>query len=263
MKYLATDLDGTILQKDQTINKEDVEALVKFKEAGNTIIISTGRGLEGIYRAFENYPEIKYDYIVACNGSIVADNNKNIIYNNQIDSDTAIELFEELSKNESVIIHCEDEKSSFLVRPNHNRFDKEIEEYAEKFKSILSIEELLKTKRSYPIISIIAINEDIEIAEEAKNSILKKYGQGLEAYRNQHYVDIAVKNCSKGNGLKKLTETLGVDHNDLYVIGDSYNDLSMFEITENSYTFTYAEDGVKACAKNIVNNEAELINKIL
>ena len=263
MKYLATELDGTILQKDQSINKEDVEALVKFKEAGNTIIISTGRGLEGIYRAFENYPEIKYDYIVACNGAIVVDKDGKIVYNNQIDSNTAIELFKELSKNESMVIHFEDEISSFLVKPNHDRFDHIIKEYEDRFNGILHINEVLESERSYPIISLIANEEDTNIAEEAKNLVLEKYGQSLEAYRNQHYVDIAAKDCSKGNGLKKLAEILDIDHKELYVIGDSYNDLSMFEITENSYTFTYAEDGVKLHAKNIVNNASELINKII
>lgn len=263
MKYLATDLDGTILQKDQTINLEDVEALVKFKEAGNIIIVSTGRGLEGIERAFESYPEIKYDYIVACNGAIVVDKDKNIIYNNQINSEMSVELFKELSKSESFMIHFEDEQSSFLVRPNHNKFDKEIKEYEDRFKGILNIDDLLKVKRSYPIISLIARDEDINIAEEAKNNILCMFGQDLEAYRNQHYVDIAAKNCSKGNGLKKLTEILNIDHKDLYVIGDSYNDLSMFEITDNSYTFTYAEEGVQLHAKHIVENEAELINTLL
>jgi len=263
MKYLATDLDGTILQKDQTINKEDIEALVRFKEAGNTIIVSTGRGLEGIYRAFENYPQIKYDYIVACNGAIVVDSKNNIIYNNQINSDLAIDLFKELSKNESMVIHFEDETSSFLVKPNHNRFDKIIKSYEGQFNGILHINDVLEGKRNYPIISLIAKDEDINIAEQAKTLVLEKYGQDLEVYRNQHFVDIAAKNCSKGNGINKLTEILGVDHKNLYVIGDSYNDLSMFEITENSYTFTYAEDGVKFHANNIVNNAAELINQLI
>lgn len=263
MKYLATDLDGTILQKDQTINKDDIEALVRFKEAGNIIIVSTGRGLEGIYRAFEQYPQIKYDYIVACNGAIVVDSENNIIYNNQINSDLAIELFKELLKNESTIIHVEHQESSFLVRPNHNKFDEIIKSYEDRFSGILHINELLEGERTYPIISLIAQDEDIDIAEQAKILVLEKYGQDLEAYRNQHYVDIAAKNCSKGNGINKLTEILGVDYKDLYVIGDSYNDLSMFEITENSYTFTYAEDGVKFHANNIVNNVAELINELV
>ena len=51
-KYLASDLDGTLLQEDHTIRKEDVQAILRFKEEGNKLIISTGR-LEGIKRAFK------------------------------------------------------------------------------------------------------------------------------------------------------------------------------------------------------------------
>jgi len=263
MKYLATDLDGTILQKDQTINKEDVEALIKFKEAGNTIIVSTGRGIKGIKKAFENYPEIKYDYVVACNGAIVLDNENNIVFNNYIDYETAISLFNDLLDKEDILVHFEDEVSNYVIRPEHNRYDEVLADLEERFATIIKREDILEQNKSYPIISLISMNEDIEVAENIKNFILNKYGHAIEAYRNQHFVDISAKNCSKGNGLKKLLEKIGIEPSELYVIGDSYNDLAMFEITDNSYTFTYAEEGVKLHAKHIVKNEAELINSIL
>ena len=56
MKYLASDLDGTLFQHDKTIRKEDIEAIINFKEKGNKFIVSTGRGVEGIKEGFKNYP---------------------------------------------------------------------------------------------------------------------------------------------------------------------------------------------------------------
>ena len=84
MKYLACDLDGTLLRENQTISRENLEAIVNFKEAGNKFVISTGRNVDSIYDLFNDYPEIEYDYIVACNGAVVLDNNKDIILNKYI-----------------------------------------------------------------------------------------------------------------------------------------------------------------------------------
>ncbi|MDU5411955.1 MAG: HAD hydrolase family protein, partial [Clostridium perfringens] len=46
-------------------------------------------------------------------------------------------------------------------------------------------------------------------------------------------------------------------------IGDSFNDISMFEITDNSYTFNRAEEGVKAHANNHVDYVHEIVDHII
>ena len=105
--------------------------------------------------------------------------------------------------------------------------------------------------------------KDIELAEKAKDLLIEKYGQGLEAFRNQYFVDIAPKNCSKGNGLRKLLEINNVGTDSLYAIGDSYNDVSMFELTKNSYTFHHVEENLKNIANNHVSSVKECIESII
>jgi len=259
VKYLASDLDGTLLQEDHTIRKEDVQAILRFKEEGNKLIISTGRPLEGIKRAFKNYPEIEYDYVVACNGSVVLDKNDNIIYNNYINPETAKLIFKDIVDDKNMFIHFENDGEVYSIE-SEIKVENEI---GIMFSNILPKEVVLKEDGKYTMISAMAIDEDINAAEEMKNNLIEKYGQDVEAFRNQIFVDIAPKNCSKGIALKSLSEKIGINLEDLYVIGDSYNDISMFEITDKSFTFTYAEDGVKKQANNIVNSVAECINKIL
>ena len=66
-------------------------------------------------------------------------------------------------------------------------------------------------------------------------------------------MDISSKGSSKGEGLK---EVLKLENKNL-------NDISMFEITDNSYTFNRAEEGVKAYANNHVDYVHEIINHIV
>lgn len=259
MKYLASDLDGTLLQKDDSIREEDVQAILRFKDEGNKLIISTGRPLEGIKRALKNYPEIKYDYLVACNGSVVLDKDDNVIYDNYIDAEIAKLIFKDIIEYKNMFVHFESDGITYSIET-----DMEVKnQIAELFNNILPKEIVLNENRKYPIISVMAIDEDINTAEEIKNKLIKKYGDSIETFRNQFFVDIAPKNCSKGIALKNLSDKIGINLENLYVIGDSYNDISMFEITDKSFTFIYAEEGVKKQANNIVNSVAECINKIL
>ncbi|MDY4606199.1 HAD-IIB family hydrolase [Clostridium tertium] len=217
MKYLACDLDGTLVQNDEIINEEDINAILKLKEEGHKFIISTGRSLEGIHKIFNKYPEIEYDYIVACNGSIIIDNNDNVIYDNFITSEVAEEVFREFIDEDGICVHFEHEGSNYLIDPEDFSGIEHLMDY---FKGVISKEDVFSKKRNYSIISLLAKNMDIDKAEEAKDLLIKKYGHAVEAFRNQYFVDIAPKDCSKGNGLKKLLELNNLDIEKLYAIGD-------------------------------------------
>ena len=59
-----------------------------------------------------------------------------------------------------------------------------------------------------------------------------------------------------------MTPLVIISKNDVYCIGDSWNDLPMIKSIENSFTFTYSPNDVIKEAKYIVNNLKECIEKI-
>ncbi|GAB6168704.1 Cof-type HAD-IIB family hydrolase [Clostridium carnis] len=259
MKYLASDLDGTLVHENK-IKKQDIEAILKLKEKGYKFIISTGRSLSGIDKIFDNYPEVKYDYIVACNGAFILDKDRNIIYDNQISSEVAERVFRDYIDSENVCMHFEANGENFLIDPLKNDG---IEELLNYFQDIIPRDKVFNQNKTYTLISLFTRYQNRELAEETKNILLKNYEKELEVFRNQHFIDIAPKNCSKGNGILKVLELDGGNVEKLYTIGDSYNDISMFKITENSFTFNDVEDGVKEMANNYVNSVSECIEKII
>ena len=56
-------------------------------------------------------------------------------------------------------------------------------------------------------------------------------------------------------------EDQGTDR--LYAVGDSLNDISMFNITDNSYTFNQVEEIVKPYANYIVDHVYEVVEDML
>lgn len=262
MKYLASDLDGTLFQQDKTIKKEDIEAILKFKEKGNKFIVSTGRGIKGIKKGFRDYPEVEYDYAIACNGGVIVNNKNEIIYENKISANIAKLILKELLKIEGILIHFEDEELGLHCEVEKHKADKN-KKIEFSFEKIIPRDEVLKKNINYSMIALMTLDKDIKKAEEIKDLLNEKFGDKIEVYRNQFFVDISAKDCSKGNGIKKLFEIFDIDIKNISVIGDSYNDLSMFEITKNSYTFTYAEKGVQVNANNIVESVADCIENII
>lgn len=259
MKYLASDLDGTLIHNG-AISKEDIDAIVRLKERGYKFIISTGRSITSIEEFFSKYPEIEYDYIVGCNGAVILDKEKKVIYENYIDAEIGEELLKNFMDEEECCIHFESKNKNYLIGPVNSEG---IEDLISYFQEIINKEDVFKEKREYTTISLFARDKSIDRAQIVRDKIANMYDGKLAVFRNQFFIDIAPKECSKGNGIKRVLEIDGGHVDKLYTIGDSYNDISMFEITENSFTFNNAEDAVKVKAKNYVDSVSECIEKIL
>lgn len=80
MKYIVSDLDGTIIFKGVGIKEKDRAAIHKYKKEGNIFIAATGRNLIGFKRGVKKYSLDFWDYAILSNGSIIIDNNYNAIF---------------------------------------------------------------------------------------------------------------------------------------------------------------------------------------
>ena len=61
-------------------------------------------------------------------------------------------------------------------------------------------------------------------------------------------IDIGPLNSSKGISIMELCAKFGVDRDQLIVVGDSENDIPMFQTTRHSYCIDMAEPQVIASA---------------
>ena len=102
MKLLVTDFDGTLYTDDYNKN---IEALNKFKQKGNKIVIATGRYLSSLKEDLDK--RIDYDYLICTDGSIIYDNNDDVIYKELLDKESCEYVINQLRKLEEVNnIYC-------------------------------------------------------------------------------------------------------------------------------------------------------------
>lgn len=125
-KMIVIDLDGTLLNSEGQISKENKEAVRKAKEKGAMVIIASGR----MPRAIKTYAkELGADkYIICGNGAIIYDIEKDEeIYRNLMSKEKTLEIINYCNKNsiyysvytETAII-CSSIKHSVLVYNSEN-----------------------------------------------------------------------------------------------------------------------------------------------
>lgn len=248
MKILISDLDGTIY-RNKNVSSSDLKALNDFTN-NHMLVIATGRN-ENTFRFFTNQFDLSYAFVILCNGALIQDKNHQTIVKHTFNENN------DVSKILNVIN---------LYQNHHISVSLSFEDgtlYIPKWKSKLY--EHVNANLSYGVIGIC-----IEIVDKSLNTVNAIYeklskSSSFHVERNNHYIDILPNGVSKKNAIIELIEMFHFNKDDIYVIGDSYNDLSMFEINNNNFIIdngiaelnnkaTYVIDSIADCIK-IINNE--------
>ena len=74
---------------------------------------------------------------------------------------------------------------------------------------------------------------------------------------SNYYCDITSLLISKGKAVQKMCEYLKLKCEEIAVIGDGENDISMFEVTDNSVAMENAMEEVKEKANFVTNSNDE------
>ena len=263
IKLIASDMDGTLLDGNGGISPYNVEMINEAKKRGIHFVIASGR-------AYTDIIPVTQQHGVECacvtgNGAEYIDEKGKLISSCYLGAKEAIEVIDILkaldikfmiytTDNRYSIEAVENVQDAFIQRSLHKDKTQTYEEVKERLitrHSIFRMEEvedypsLLPTKR---IIKIEAFDIDVRKIEEAKKRLS---ALGNVAYLSSFpdNVEITHLDATKGKILLKAATLLGIKEEEVMVLGDSFNDLSMFELFENSVVMANGEEEVKKVAK--------------
>lgn len=241
MKAFASDFDGTIyfVKSEKKMKDEDVRAIKEFQEKGNLFGVCTGRSLHGIVKA--KGLEAEFDFFILANGARILDKDLNEIHRKVIDRDVLIKTYETMTDFGvgDIVIHANETVYTFgkgLPLQIH------IESFDE-----------IEGDNIFGISTFAGYDKAHELAEK----INKDFDGILTAYVNKSIVDVVSYGSSKGNAVKFIKDYLDID--EIAGIGDSFNDVPMFEAADVSFTFNSSHDDVKEKADHLVDTAAEAI----
>lgn len=228
-RILISDIDGTLLKNGKIV--ADKQKIGNFRKS-NTFVLCTGRNYTTFCSFVKTHSFYQYDFAVLSNGAMLVNKNLEILYSSEV---SLVELKDQIPKLTSV----EGIARLFLVMNL-----KELE--FTRVVDLLDFINKLKDTDSLIGLTIELLNHDY--AEKCFNRI--KESTLLSIQHNHNYIDIVSKGTNKKSGILKLVSN--IKFSKLQVIGDGENDIPMFEMTEESYTFHDAPVEVKNKANFLI-----------
>ena len=253
-KLISTDFDGTLLNDDVKVPKENIDYFNKAKRKGIKIVGVTGRALESA----KNVLDINiFDYLILNNGSNIYDvKNKRIIYENSIPLKTIKEITNFMEDKTNQYIYCT--YSNYFVFKNYKDqklpFIREIKDLNELNLPISKMSIYLKDQTN--------IYDDLNLISNYFTSVRSIVMQ--DSGKDNKWIVITPDDLNKLESLKKLGTILKISLEEMVFFGDGLNDLEVIEGVGLGVAMGNALESVKERAKDITisNNEAGVAHYI-
>jgi Cof subfamily protein (haloacid dehalogenase superfamily) len=273
IKLIASDMDGTLLNSNHDIDKETVEAIRKAEEAGIIFAISTGREYESVKTVLDKH-NIKAQCILS-NGAEYRDEEGNILDVVNINKESAkmiIKILEEnklsarIFTNKGIFTTSSREEALKEIIYRTMSFNPELtedkaREVAENlgfFTVLQYIEDIDKFfDEGIEIRKFVAFHRDIDLIDNMKKIISEIEGLAISSSFRDN-IEITDINAQKGIILEQVAAKMSIDREEVMILGDSFNDYSMFEIFEETVAMKNAIPEVKAIAKYITDTNDNL-----
>ncbi|MBS4174373.1 HAD family phosphatase [Bacillus sp. FJAT-49736] len=230
-------MDGTLLNSEHEISEANREAILKAKEKGVHIVLSTGRPFKHVVD-YARSLELN-SFIVTVNGGEIWDSNGKLL--------------------DRTLLQIEQIKMMWDLKKHHNT----------KFWAI-TVDKVFRD--DFP--EEIALSEhqwlkfgfDIE-DDEVRNKVLEELNKQTLQVTNSSPTNLEVNpyGISKANALEKVCERIGITMENVMAVGDSLNDIAMIQSAGIGIAMGNAQETVKEAADWITaaNDEDGVAKAIL
>ena len=276
IRLVASDLDGTLFDDQHQLPLTNAEAIREAQNKGITFMVATGRNYKSVAPMFKRY-NIRCSCLLL-NGALICDEQGTAVFELPMELSTAAAVMKLLEK-EDMCFHVYAKEG--LVTTNGARGVIEFKKHmASRGLSEEEIEEMMKTStfgqydrevesaaaylKEEPVIyKLETFGSDAEKLQRVREQLREIEGIAITNSVADN-IEVTDQLAQKGYSLSKYCETLGLAMDEVVVIGDSLNDLSMMELFPNSVAVENAVSQVKeAAAYSTVRNSEFGVARVL
>lgn len=283
MRLIATDLDGTLLNSNHKISKENILAILNAQKKGVDVIISTGRTYKNVLNLLKD-TGIKAPYIISNNGSQIHNCTGNTLKTFTLSKDCLKKIlpylhysnyYYSISTSNCMLEAGRDKLIYDFFRAkekNPSLIEADLDNLLHIFygsQNGIKVKEVKNLEDIYSMdcynVSVISFDNDILLSGRAA---LKDMAGITIVSSAKNNFEILNSESSKGNAVEFIANSLNIPLDDVMAIGDNFNDISMFEKVKYSVAMGNAEEDVKKVCKFITlenddNGVAHAINEHL
>lgn len=261
IKLVGLDMDGTLLGKDRLLTQKTIDVMEKVAAKGVHLVVDSGRKFEVVPKELRELPFMRY--FVLCNGAEIYDKwEDKVLYRAEIPLEPALRIYDSLTEHPEVYLDCYHSDGAWARAEDYARIDEFVEDQSHR--NILRdtrtpVEEIrqLLVKRNKPVQKFQTIYKNTAIRDREMERIAALYPQMTVTSAYTYNLEVNVPEASKGAGLLKLAQLLGLSREQTIAFGDGENDISMIQSAGIGYAMDNAPDGVKAQADKIAPPNTE------
>ncbi|MDD2371003.1 MAG: Cof-type HAD-IIB family hydrolase [Firmicutes bacterium] len=231
LKLIAIDIDGTLLNDEREVSRENKEAIKRAERKGIYVVLATGR----MYRSakkFENLFTTNMP-LIAYNGGLIKEfNDGKVLFQNDMPKEMVKPIYEHINRYGFAANFYIDDN---LYGDANNEYIHGYAEYIDVPYIKLKDEEIFRYIDEMNIIKMVAFGE-----EKKLDLFLEKEKKGLEDKIHlvkslPFMLEIANKDVNKGTALANLGKVLGINASEMMGIGDNMNDEEMLDYVGNPF----------------------------
>ena len=258
-KLIASDLDGTLLDKDGCVSSENWAAIEEMQKLGVFVVPATGRAFGELPLELRESPLIRY-YITS-SGAAIYDKDTGSSYDLGLPRGLGNDVLDKLYSY-PVTLFFHGENKSYVEESTHNVPHYEsfhLNQYWVDFalQKEVPIPDLKAFAYSTPSMeSVTVFFKNMEDILECK-AFFEKDERLLVAQTDPYDLEICATRAGKGNAIRLLAEVLSIPVDATIAVGDSTNDLTMIEAAGLGLAMSNAVEAVKVAADAVICSNQE------
>ena len=257
MKTLyISDLDGTLLNNDETLSEFTATNLNGLLEKGVVFSFATARSYTTAKKVTPNL-KMKYPAVVH-NGTFIVDKDGNILKKNTFSKQDSTDIINTLLKSgvNPVVYSLINEKEQFsYIR---EKLNSETLNFLSSRKNDPRKREVFDIQNLYDgevyYFTLIGDEDKTKPLFELYKDRYQCYFQ-RDIYSNDYWLEILPQGATKADGVKQLAKLLGCDR--IVAFGDGVNDIEMFKIADECYAVENACDKLKQIATKVIASNVQ------
>ncbi|EEX94468.1 hypothetical protein VIA_001628 [Vibrio orientalis CIP 102891 = ATCC 33934] len=240
IKFIAADMDGTLLDENSQLNPEFFELYPQLEEKGIIFAAASGRQY---YSLIETFAPLKERMMfIAENGTMVMHQGKEL-YSCGMDNDSIQAIIAQARSIDGAQIVLCGKKSAYIETQD----PKALAEFSKYYKNCQYVDDLLTVKDEFIKVAICHFGGTEELVYPSFNKVFGASHQVVVSAKI--WLDVMNAKASKGAAIEFLQQSLNFSHEQTMSFGDYLNDLEMLKASYHSYAMDNAHPKVKQVAR--------------
>lgn len=253
MKVVVSDYDGTLKIFQQPMDMRVVEAIRRWRAAGNRFGIASGRDRLMMLHEIRTHG-IPFDFLILANGATIYDAEENLLQATFLDNELVPKILAHPVALDSSHYQLFTRDAIYFYERRKTFFsDLDIPYIPVDYETALTLENLCQISFWYR-------NGEEPISHVKQ--LIADFGDRAGFQTNVYAIDINPHGVNKAWGIGQALSLLGWNDAEVIAVGDGGNDLDMVR-QYHGCTVAGAVPEVKAAARKIYADVAEMLDDLL